>query len=180
MPPSFDDLLWPDGTDNIGGTEVNHYYAPLSDIAVFPGIPTTPATLTEEVTVADDFEFNTGKKFLKIYSTLDTGKIDDKSVGEFDGKSFEHSFEFFFPGTIGEALALIRKMNNTNMVFIASEANGQKRIIGSPAFPAKMSMSDVTTGQKTADRKGTTIKVESRGVTPALIYTGAIPLTPAP
>jgi hypothetical protein len=176
----FDDLLWPDGSDNIGGTEVNHYYAPLSEIDEFPEISATPANLAEEVTISADFTFNTGGRFRKIYSTLDTGKIDDKSVGEFDGKSFEHVFEFFFPGSKAEALALIRKMNNTNMVFIASEANGQKRIIGSRAFPAKMSMSDVSTGQKTADRKGTTIKVESRGVTPAPIYTGAIPLVAAP
>ncbi len=173
----FNDLLWPDGSDNIGGTEVNHYYVPLSDIETFPTIAASPATLAEEVTISDSFVMKTGKFFHKVYSTLDTGKIDDKSVGEFDGKSFEHSFEFLFPGTRAEALALIRKMNNTNMVFIASEADGQKRLIGSPAFPAKMSMSDVTTGQKTADRKGTTIKVESRGVTPAPIYTGAIPLS---
>jgi hypothetical protein len=178
--PDFSDLLWPDGSDNIGGTEVNHYYAPLSDIDVFPTIAAVPATLAAEVTISTDFEFLTGKKFHKIYSTLDTGKVDDKSVGEFDGRSFEHIFEFVFPGTRAEALAIIRKMNNTNMVFIASEANGQKRIIGSVAFPAKMSLSDVTTGAKTADRKQTTIRVESRGVTPAPIYTGAIPLTPAP
>ncbi len=178
--PDFNDLLWPDGTDNIGGTEVNHYYAPLADIDVFPSLPAVPATLAEEVTIDDVFEFKTGKKFLKVYSTLDTGKVEDKSVGEFDGRSFEHSFEFVFPGSRAEAFALIRKMNNSNMVFIASEANGQKRVIGSLAFPAKMSMSDATTGQKTADRKQITIKVESRGVTPAPIYTAAIPLTPAP
>lgn len=177
--PDFNDLLWPDGTDNIGGTEVNHYYAPINDILTFPSLPAVPATLAEEVTISDPFVFKTGKKFLKVYSTLDTGKIDDKSVGEFDGKSFEHIFEFLFPGSRAEALALIRKMNNTNMVFIASEANGQKRIIGSLGFPAKMSLSDVTTGSKTADRKGTSIKVESRGVTPAPIYTGVIPLIAA-
>ncbi len=178
--PDFNDLLWPDGTDNIGGTEVTHYYAPLSDVLTFPTLPDAPATLADEVTISDPFVFKTGKKFLKFYSTLDTGKIEDKSVGEFDGKSFEHKFELLFPGTRAEALALIRKMNNTNMVFVASEAGGQKRIIGSEGFPAKMSLSDVTTGSKTSDRKGTSIMVESRGVTPAPIYTGAIPLVAAP
>lgn len=177
--PDFNDLLWPDGQDNIGGTQVNHYYAPLVTFQYLPTVPDVPATLGEMVTISEDVEFYTGKKFLKIYSTLDTGKVADKLVGEFDGKSFEHSFEWFFPGTMDQALALISKFANSNMIFIASEANGQKRMIGTRKFPAKLAMADVDTGAKTSERKGIKLRVESRGITPAPIYTGSIPLTPA-
>ncbi|HMT28018.1 MAG TPA: hypothetical protein PKD91_01940, partial [Bacteroidia bacterium] len=82
-------------------------------------------------------------------------------------------------GTLDKALALITKFANSNMIFIATEADGKKRMIGSTKFPAKLSMSDVDTGAKTSDRKGIKMKVESRGITPAPIYTGTIPLTPA-
>jgi hypothetical protein len=177
--PDFDDLLWPDGTDNIGGTQVNHYYAPLNDFQILPVVVTPAVSLEDTVTIEDDVVFYTGHKFFKIYSTIDTGRVADKLVGELDGKSFEHTFEWFFPGTRAKALALITKFANSNMIFIASEADGQKRLIGSTKFPAKLSMSDVDTGAKTADRKGIKMKVESRGISPAPIYTGAIPLTPA-
>ncbi len=177
--PDFDDLLWPNGTDNIGGTQVNHYYAPLININFLP-VPQEPAvTLDDIVTISSNVEFYTGRKFLKIYSTMDTGRVQDKLVGDLDGKSFEHSFEWFFPGTLAKALALITKFSNSNMIFIASEANSQKRMIGSRKFPAKLTLADVDTGAKTSDRKGIKLKVESRGTTPAPIYTGVIPLTPA-
>ncbi|HMT28017.1 MAG TPA: hypothetical protein PKD91_01935, partial [Bacteroidia bacterium] len=90
--PDFDDLLWPNGTDNIGGTQVNHYYAPLSHFSVLPVPPEPATTLSEIVTISDNVVFYTGKKFLQIYSTIDTGRVLDKLVGELDGKSFEHTF----------------------------------------------------------------------------------------
>ncbi len=46
---------------------------------------------------------------------MDTGRVQDKLVGDLDGKSFEHSFEWFFPGTIAKALALITKFSNSNI-----------------------------------------------------------------
>lgn len=177
--PDFDDLLWPNGTDNIGGTQVNHYYSPLSHFQLLPVPPEPATTLSEMVTISDNVVFYTGRKFLQIYSTIDTGRVLDKLVGELDGKSFEHTFEWFFPGTLDNALALISKFANSNMIFIATEADGKKRMIGSRKFPAKLALSDVDTGAKTSDRKGIKMKVESRGITPAPIYTGIIPLTPA-
>jgi hypothetical protein len=176
--PNFDDLVWPDGSDNIGGTQVMHFYAPVVDFLNLPAITASPSTLAEMVTISTDITFKPARKFLKIYSTMDTGRVLDKLVGEFDGKSFEHAFEFFFPGTIAEALAIVTKFANSNMVFVAAEANGQKRIIGSRKFPAKLSVADVDTGAKTSERKGIKLKVESRGTTPAPIYTGVITLTP--
>ncbi len=176
--PDFGDLLWPNGSDNIGGTQVTHYYAPLSQIISLPVPPIPAASLDEMVTIDDNIVFFTGYKFHQMYSTLDTGRVQDKLVGETDGKSFESSFEWFFPGTLARALALITKFANSNMIFIAVEANGQNRIIGSRKFPAKLTLADVDTGGKTSDRKGVKLKVESRGNTPAPIYTGIISLTP--
>lgn len=176
--PDFDNLLWANGQDNIGGTEVTHYYAPLAQISVMPVPPEPASTLDEMVTISNGIGFYTGYKFHQIYSTLDTGRVQDKLVGEFDGKSFESSFEWYFPGTLAKALALISKFANSNMIFIATEANGQHRLIGSKSFPAKLSQADVDTGAKTSDRKGIRLKVESRGKTPAPIYTGVITLTP--
>lgn len=180
MAADFTDLLWADGQDCIGGTQTMHYYAPLSWIANLPVASATPATLTDKVIINNPITFHLGKKFLKMYSTMDTGRVFDKQVGEIDGKSFESSFEWFFPGTKAEALALIALMNNSNMFFLALEANGQRRMMGSRAFPAKLELADVDTGTKTSDRKGTKLRVSSRGVIPAAIYDPSQPIQLTP
>jgi len=62
------------------------------------------------------------------------------------------------------------------MVFIFEEASGgNRRVIGSRAFPARCKPS-FTTGKATADRKGMTLEIWSYGYTPAPLYDGVIRL----
>ena len=170
---AFDDIVWPDGEDNIGGTAQSHFYIPIKNITVLP-VPINTSNLNK-VSISADIEVGVGKKFFKLYSTMDTGMVNSKMVGEVDGKSWENSFEFFFPGTREEALAIIATWANSNMLFIPVEADGQKRIIGNAKFPAKLMLADGSTGAKTADRKGIKLRVESRDVIPAPIYKGIVP-----
>ena len=175
------DILWQQGTENMGGLKVIGYYAPIEDIANFPELPENPSTPEEEVTLESTtgFTFVTGKNFLKIYSTQETGEVISEPQGEVDGQSFVHKATIFFPGSKAEAMAFMKLVNNANMVFVFEEATGgARRVIGSVAFPAKCKPSH-TTGKATADRKGMTLEIQSFGTTPAPFYTGPIPLTPA-
>lgn len=175
------DLSWEDGTSNMGGLQVTGYYSPVADFANIPLVFENPATLAESVTLdvsVEDFTFLTGKNFLSMYMTMETGEVEDEPQGELDGKSFKHKADFFFPGTKAEALGWAAKVNNAKMVFILIEANGQRRVIGSKAFPAAAQVK-INTGKKTGDRKGMVIEVYSFGDTPAPIHDGLIPLTPA-
>ena len=178
---NFNDLLWQDGKENMGGLKVIGYYAPISDIDNFPELPAAPTTPEEEVTLESitGFTFKTGKNFLKIYSTEETSSVTSEPQGEVDGQSFVNKAKIFYPGSEIECMAFMKAVNNNNMVFIFEEASGgARRVIGSKAFPAKCKPSH-TTGEKTADRKGMTMEIQSFGTTPAPFYTGDISLTPA-
>jgi hypothetical protein len=150
------------------------------DVDNFPELPADPATTEEEVTLESvtGFTFLITKCFLSGYATRETSEVVDEPQGEDDCQSFIHKAEIFFPGTKVEALAFAANVNNANMVFIFLESDGQRRVIGSKAHPAKCKVS-VTTGKKTGDRKGMTLEISSYGYTPAPLYTGTIPLTPA-
>lgn len=178
---NLSDLTWDEGTENMGGLKVIGYYAPIADIENFPELPANPTTPEEEVTLESTtgFTFKTGKNFLKLYSTEETASVSSEPQGEVDGQSFVHKGKTFFPGSKVEAMAFMKAVNNGNFVFVFEEASGgARRVIGSVAFPAKCKPSH-TTGEKTADRKGMTLEIQSYGTTPVPFYTGAIPLTPA-
>ncbi len=178
---NFIDLTWEDGAKNMGGLQVTGYYAPISHFENIPKLYANPSTPSEEVTLDSSttgFTFLIGKNFLKLYMTLETGKIDDEPQGEVDGQSFVHKAEIFYPGTKPEALAFASQINNSNMLFVFLESDGQRRVIGSEAFPARCKPK-TTTGGKTADRKGITLEIWSYGYTTSPIYDGDIPLTPA-
>lgn len=172
---NFANLTWADGEKNMGGLKTIGYFIPVSDIDTFAALPANPSTAEEEVTLEGDFTPGAGKYFNKIYSTLETSEVKDESQGEPDGQSFKHSATIFYPGTKVEALAFAANVNNSNMLFIFEESTGQKRVIGSEAFPAKCKPS-FTTGKATADRKGMTMEIYSYGYTPAPIYDGLITL----
>lgn len=172
---NFADMLWADGEENMGGLKVIGYYALAADIETWPEFPESPATAADEVTLEGNFTMKAGKYFHKFYSTMETGEVVDENQGEWDGQSFVNKATVFYPGTKVEALAFAKNANNSNLVFIFEESTGQKRVIGSEAFPAKVKPS-VTTGKATADRKGMTVEIQSYSYTPAPVYSGVIPL----
>jgi hypothetical protein len=172
-------LTWSDGQKNMGGLQCIGYYAPVDDITTFPALPASPTTAAEEVTLAGTWVFKTGKCFLEMYSTVETSEVVDEIQGEPDGQSFVHKATIFYPGTSSSALAFAAAVNNSKMVFIFLEASGSnRRVIGSKEFPAKVKC-NITTGKATADRKGITMEITSYGYTPAPLFTGTIPITPA-
>lgn len=176
---NFADLDWSDGAKNMGGLQVTAYYAPISHFANIPTLYANPATAAQEVTLdstTTGFTFKVGKKFLKLYLTMETGVVEDEPQGEIDGQSFVHKATVIYPGTSAEALAFAAAVNNSNMLFVFIEADGKRRVIGSEAFPAKCKPK-ITTGTKTADRKGMTLEIFSYGYTPAPLYEGDIDLT---
>lgn len=175
---NFVDLEWPDGAKNMGGLKTIGYYAPISEIDNFPELPANPTTPAQEVTLdaSPGFTFLLSKFFRSLYSTMETSEVKDEPQGELDGQSFKHSAEIFFPGTSVEALAFAANVNNSNMVFIFEEASGgNRRVIGSRAFPARCKPS-FKTGKKTSDPKGMTLEIFSYGYTPAPLYDGVIRL----
>lgn len=176
----FIDMDWPDQKENPAGLKVIGYWIPLNDLDdPLPYLqPFSAITNNEQATtLIGNFVPKSGKSFLTLYSTMDTSAIVDNNVGELDGKSWEHELELFYPGVDKDVAALARKLPNTRGLFIREMVDGQRRVIGSKDFPAVVTEASITTGKATADRRGLTIKLKSRGLGPAPFYTGPIPLS---
>lgn len=158
------------------------YFADLDndvDTANFPE-PDDDASATsieDMAKITGDIPLKDGKRFKKLYVTMETGAVRDNQIGEWDGKSFENYLDFLHPGNRAEALAFARKINNGNFIFLAKDAEGYTRLIGKPQFPAKVDTNEGTTGQAVADRKGMTVTVKAYNNSPAPVYEGNIPLT---
>jgi hypothetical protein len=176
MSTNFEDMLWADGQENMGGLKTIGYYALAADIDEWPTLKSNPTSAAEEVTLQGNFRMKDGKHWRKLYSTMETSKIDDENQGERDGQSFNTTAEIFYPGTKAEALGFAKLANNSNMVFILDElSGGNRRVLGTQGLPAKVKPS-FTTGTATADRKGMTMEIQCYGYTPAPLYEGVIEL----
>jgi hypothetical protein len=177
---AFEDVLWPQGQDNMSGLIGPIYWVPSEDVDL-----TTPPTLAADgVTVSGDIALAANKKFFTIYQTRGTAKLDNNMVGERDGKSFENMVEFKYPGDTASLISFMNQAKNTPMVVIVRDAQGQHRLLGlslvggaiSKDLEAYFESVAGTTGAAASDAKGHTIGVKAEANHPALIYTGTIDL----
>jgi hypothetical protein len=178
-------ITHPQGSQNMGGIIGDIYYCPIEDILTFPD-----ASAAGKLDTTDDFICKTGKKFIPIYHTAETGKVDDSTVGERDGKSKENLLEFFHPGSKQAVAEFERFALNTPCVVICKDTNGNYRALGIGSFddttviftgdiPAYLESSSGTTGTARADRRGKTFQFKHAANHEPIYYKGAIPLTPA-
>jgi hypothetical protein len=174
---AYSDLPEPDETVNVmGGFTVGAYVAIVKEIATFPALTTTPADPEDLIDLVGNYTMETDKYFFKVYSTDETTKLIAESQGDLDGKSFKLTGELFYPGTSSEALGIAKRLNNTRVVIILLDDNGDRFIIGTKERPCYLS-SKTDWGQKTADRKGITFEFTANSYSPALKYYGPIPLS---
>lgn len=177
------DLARASGIDegkNMGGVRNTFYYALADDVKTWPALPANPTDLDDACVLTGNFAMDSGKQFFTGYMTPYSGEVKDEEQGDTDGMSFKHIFNLFHPGMKAQLLGFMTKTNNANLVFIVADAEGTYRVIGSEAYPARKQAGEGGgTGKATADRKGAGLSFYSFGNTPAPIYEGTIPTTPA-
>jgi hypothetical protein len=183
---AFADVVWAQGNENMAGLVGNIYYCPIEDIDTFPDLS---AAGSLDTAAMSNFVCKATKKFYQIYHTLDTGKLDDATVGERDGKSKENLLEFFFPGGKKEVAEFERQALNTPCVVICKDTEGNLRLLGAVNLdiaavtitgdiPAYLESSSGTTGAARADRRGKTFQFKHSAPHAPLFYKGSIPLVP--
>jgi hypothetical protein len=179
----FNDLLWPQGQDNMGGLVGNIFFIPVDDVESWPALSAVGSLLMATGNIVP----KAGKRFYQIYHTPETGKIDYNTVGETDAKSKENLLEFLFPGDDRELAETERLLQNTVGLYICRDTKGYLRVLGltnlnpeattlvldSPAF---LVTSNGMTGQARADRRGTTFVVKHSASHRPVFYEGIIQL----
>lgn len=182
------DLTWKQGQQNMGGLVGDIYYCPIEDIATWPALSAAGKLDTAS---ESNFVCKVGKKFIAIYHTSDTGKLDDSTVGERDGRSKENLLEFFFPGDDQAVAEFERFALNTPCVVICKDTRGRFRLLGAinldestttinGDIPAYLEASNGVSGAARAERKGKTFQFKHSAPHAPIFYKGTIPLTPEP
>lgn len=166
-----------EGEDNTGGLQVIGYYGFVSDIkrSTFPKIADAPADLEANIAITADIEMNTGKTMFPMYGQSEKSGLDGETIGEAGSQSTKRVAGWFYPGTSKKALGFARGLLNRDMVFIWIENNGQKRLQGTPAIPASVTVKD-SIGKTSGDAKGITLEVTDYGCGPCPVYEGTIPV----
>lgn len=182
---AFEDVLWTQGSDNMGGLIGHIYFVPTEDVDEASLVAL--ALEADGVTLDADIPLLTNKKFFKLYHTRGTGKLMATAVGERDGRSYENVIEFKFPGDTAALLAFQRQALNTPMVVIVRDPQGAYRLLGisivkDPStgtdkltleLPAYIVQANTDSGTG-SDAKGTTFQIQTEALLPPLFYTGTI------
>jgi hypothetical protein len=171
------DLTHLSGSDNTPGIQQKIFYTTLENIVSLPlpkednsAAPT--GSFADLVTILANIVVT--KPFSSIYVTLEEGELKHVGQGETDSMSYKNSLEFAHPGSKPEVLGFAQWCKNSNLIFLVPETDGQVRVLGTRAFPAKMESAPGSTDKKAAGAKKTTFTFQSSRKGPAPVFAGKV------
>jgi hypothetical protein len=148
-----------------------------------PGIITLYAVRAAEVTSIPDATYNTisgdlvmasGKKFAVWEFSEESGKLEEKAIGEIDGRSYDCMLDIFIPGVDATNDFMFDNALNDRFILISKDGSGNLRIHGEVGRGMRMEVCEFTTGDKPETRRGTTLQFKRNFGHKSYFYTGAI------
>jgi len=175
---AFADINW-DNNDNMGGFTTTAHLLIFGEILTPPVKTTTPTTDTHLAVLTGNYIMRTGRRAYTINVPPNSLGFDAESQGEPGSHSFLQKGTFFIKGTTTTTIALARKLNNQLAIILVRDPNTREHIqIGCFDHPLILKPK-LSAGQNPTDKRGLTVDYECSSPSPAWIYTGTIPLTPA-
>ena len=158
-------LLYDQGRNNMGGYSNWAAVIPLKYISSAPSLPDAPSDYADYVVATGKFTFKsigTGSSAgsyapIFIYSTEAKVKYNSESVGETDGKSYNQTGQFFYPGNSEDIAGFSAFIKNLPCIVIIADPDGKQQMIGTPALPCHLSPS-MDGGQSRSDLRGHTFE----------------------
>lgn len=164
----FAPVLWPAGSDNMGGYKGRIAFIPEMAVSKTPLLPAKPSATADYVTAAGAFEFiKSGDKPTPIYATRATVGYKAEIQGETDCKSFKITGEFFHPGKKVEAAAFARQVCNTPGYLLIEDGESQQ-MVGQPGYPCMIAAS-FDGGKAPADKRGWSFTFEADSTAPMIV-----------
>lgn len=168
-------ILWGDGDDNMGGIRTIAYYCLHSEVArgghAAPVARASATTLAQLGSISADHTFKSGKGWKRMYTTEDAGMLDSTMQGEKDGRSWVNKIKITHPGTKEDVIGFMRLVQNAGTYWLAQDAEGRLRMVGSEFYPAKVETANLSTGETAAARKATVFEVTCSSPFPAPVCT---------
>ena len=186
MPISFTDIIWEEGSENMGGLIGDVYFIPASAADISGLTCTDGISLIGNIVPVDEEV----QQAIRIYATEGTVQLTDVQQGEIDGESVLTTLMFFFPGSTAASAALKRKLKTGRGIWFAKDTNGVMRCLGLTAIQipsalgtytvnkdivARMTAAEGTHGSRGDERKGTMFTITYTSVHEPLFYPGVLP-----
>jgi len=177
MCAGFAPLLWPAGSDNMGGYKGRVLFIPESSVSAVPARPANAVDAIDAIKAVGAFEFITaGDKPIPIYATRATVSYKAEIHGDPDCRSYKKSGEFFHPGSKVEAAAFARQICNTPG-YLVIEDEEKQILIGEEGYPCTVSAA-FEGGKAPADKRGWTFTFEADSVAPLVVLDTPIDMAP--
>lgn len=136
------------------------------------------AALGDEVKIADDHEFLSGKGFIKALCAPSKNMMSAGSIGEAGSKKFLQKFECFLPGTKAELHATVAGLLNEPCVVLVKDSDCDSGVVyqgGCDCNFAYLESAEFTTGTLKDGQKGYKLTFEYP-TGKVLLYEGVIEL----
>ncbi|WP_128544073.1 hypothetical protein [Larkinella soli] len=165
--------------NRMGGTQQKIFLAPYDDFTTLQKPDSAATNVADRYKIATAHVLGTGKGFIEVYVTKDTGELTMETIGGPDRNSFLAKGKFYHPGEADEIVAFQNQAKNDRFILLVPLPGTNELIqVGSEQFQVQIKPSYATTTNG-GDGRGTMFEYEC--YCPDLIkYTAAtIPMKPA-
>lgn len=168
--------------NNMGGLRVTLYFGLVDDVLTWPTMAdqeSSTQSIDGLASLTGNVVMKPGKKMFTLYGTPHTIELKNTLVGEIDSQSHKQALNISMPGLGSKIIGFCGATNNENLFFIVQRHNGTMYMMGYEGMPVTKVSDESGTGAKVEDGAKAVLSFEAYGPTPAPIYTGTVPLTPA-
>jgi hypothetical protein len=181
----MNDLLFTQGEDNLAGVIGFLDIVPVNEVLTIPALASASS-----LSITGDIVLAASKKWLRLYFTDETGKVEMKTVGERDGKGIETMISVRYPKLRKELIDWIRNVQNTPCLVSYKMGNTGKRfVMGLTQFdisstvvtadiPVYFESAEVNSGEKRADQNGALLSWKYTSQHGPIEYAGTMDYTP--
>lgn len=154
------------------GISTRMFYAPAEFLEKCE-LPDGTGAYDTRITIADsNLTLKSTKNWKGIDIQMDEGELKNSLVGNIGNKKNKAELEIKIPGFRPKVIGFVDTYKNVPMVFVVPDASGVFWVVGTKINPAYMESADGTTGKKTEDDSGVTVKITAN--TKLYKYAGTI------
>lgn len=149
MPPGLSHLLEPGKTAS--GVQDHFFFAPVS------WFETIQCPLADGIVIPEEHVFVSGKNWIKVNVSPNTGDVNASSIGEVGSKKFIKKYKGFVPGTKETLHASMAGLKNEPIILIVPDSDcpsGYRYQLGCDCVYAYCESAEFTTGGLKDGRKG--------------------------
>jgi|GEM_PF-504748 hypothetical protein len=164
-----------DGKTYLSGVRRRLYFIPKSKILVWPSLPSVDKAtdMASMGAYSGNFTLAVDAKWMAIDGLTAKNNVQSDGQGTKPYKSFLNKVTIQHPGMDEAATGFCRQANGDELVYLAQQANGKFRVIGSEMYDIETKPTQKS-GEGPTGEAGTTIEVEATDQCPAPFYPGKI------